>query len=194
MRAIFVLLYLPVLFSTTHPPKLLSLVKSDASSAVEATFCEDRVLRQCLTSCPALHTPVEPLNGEKALPHGRKIIPIPKSTKWNNYPYVFGSSQASSLLNHPPLNRNQLNYRHPLHSAVSFLHPIPVISNALLFASVAMLLVIWTILMLNLVWYVCWHCVKQINPILTRTFESKPLLLPSSNKNGTLANENSIEL
>ena len=77
MRAIFVLFYLPVLFSTTHAPKLLPLVKGDATASAEATFCEDRVFRQCLTlscPCPALHTPVEPVNGEKALILGWNIL------------------------------------------------------------------------------------------------------------------------
>ena len=73
MRAIFVLFYLPVLFSTTHAPKLLPPVKGDATASAEATFCEDRVFRQCLTlsfTCPAFHTPVEPLKALQGLFQG----------------------------------------------------------------------------------------------------------------------------
>ena len=115
MKVIFVLFYLPVLFSTTHAPELLPLVEGDASSSTEATFCEDRVLTQCLTRsciCPALHTPVEPLNGEKALIHGRNILPVPMGANWNDYPYALGSSQAPSLLNQPMISVNN----HEFHS------------------------------------------------------------------------------
>ena len=74
--------------------------------------------------------------------------------------YSLGASQASSLLNQPLLSGC-----HPLESAALFLHPIPFISTLLLILSLIISWVFLNIIILNGVWYICWQCVKEINPL-----------------------------
>ena len=186
MRAIFVLFYLPVLFSATNLPKLSLQWTDDASTGADtlagtgrvischsgSPVCQQRHCQVTELSCVEMSAPLyNPL-----FEVGRSVITVPFSIREDKY--SFGSSQAVSLLNLPDINWNRLHCHHPLRSIASFVHPIPFISSLLLVVSLVIFLLILSIFILNVVWYFCWHCVKQINPLQSRTVEKKLLHVP----------------
>ena len=163
MRALLILLCLPVLFSATNDLKVSSLSRDDA---VITTWPD------CGSSRPGVHEPSLHLSIKVAISlyefvheAGRSVIVVPYLIHWSEY--SFGASQASSPLNQPLQSWNKLNCRHPLDSVASFVHPIPFISTFILVVSLITFWMIRNIIMLKCVWCICWHCVKQINPLPT---------------------------
>ena len=172
MRVLFVLLYVPVLFSAINGPKFSPQSTNYARGGAKVTAWPNSVLSQPKSHNQIVqpsHYQVNPylkvpmLNYERA---GWSIIiePYRIYSSW----YSYGASQASSLLNQPLRKWNKLSYYHPLDSIASFVHPVPFISNLLLIVCLVALCVTLNIIVLNGVWYICWLCVKQINPLRIR--------------------------
>ena len=176
-------LYLPVLFSATNCPKFSLQSTNDAqrggaetaawNNSVPPTKSHDSLLQ-------SIHYLVE-RPYMKAI-HGWSVIIEPYRICLSEY--SFGASQASSLLNQPLLNWNKLSGCHPLESAVLFLHSIPFISTLLLILSLITSWVILNIIILNGVWYICWHCIKEINPLRLPIKETH---VESTSSNGMLS-------
>ena len=173
MRALFVFLYLPVLFSATNSPKFSLQSTNDAWRGAETAAWPNSVL---LTKS---HDPL------RQSIHYLVERPYIEPYRICLSEYSFGASQASSLVNQPLLNWNKLNGCHPLESVASFVHPIPFVSTLLLILSVITSWVILNIIILNGVWYICWHCVKEINPLRLPIKEA--IHVESTSSNGTLS-------
>ena len=166
MRALFIL-YVPVFFSATNDPKLPpnSTVDARGRAGIREAWPNSVPLHQSPVLQPMVDPYVEVLVLHyKCVGWSTTIASEPYCIYSTEY--SFGASQASSLVNQPLLNWNKLCCRHPLESISSFVHPIPFVSTVLLIVSLVILWVILSIIMLNWLWYICWHCVSQINPLL----------------------------
>ena len=165
---------IPVLFSATNCPKLLQRGAETTSwkNSVPPTKSHDSLLH-------SIHYVVQ--RPYMKVIHGWSVIIEPYRIYLSKY--SFGASQASSLLNQPLLNWNKLSGCHPLESAALFLHPIPFISTLLLILSLIISWVILNIIILNGVWYICWQCVKEINPLRLPIKEH----MESTSSNGMLS-------
>ena len=190
MTAVFVLLYVPVLFSATNGPKFSLQSTDDARGAAEMTAWPNSVPQlksQDPISLQPSHYQVDPYVNGPLLHYehaGWSILIEPYRICLSEY--SFGASQASSLLNQPLLNWNKLCCCHPLDSIASFVHPIPFISTSLLIVSLITFWVLLNIIILNGVWYIFWCCVKQINP-LRLPIEKEPLHVGSTSSNSMLS-------
>ena len=172
MRALFVFLCLPVLFQRYLLSEILATV---VERCHRRGYYDSLVQPQWSwlvsdSTKPQPIPPTKPLLGRPTW-YQRSHVALWTNDYWVVIiePYRVCLSECSFILvlvRLLLLNWNKLSHCHPLESIASFVHPIPFFSTLLLFVSIIIFWVVLMIIILDVVWYACWHFIKQINPLL----------------------------